>query len=74
MIHLPKRQRGQGMTEYIIIIAVIAILTLGIVVKYGDSIRQLFVGSGNVLSGEESGGLDPKMAGESADKELGTDF
>jgi len=65
----PKRQRGQGLTEYIIIIAVIAILTLGIVVRFGDSIRQLFTGSTKALTGEETGGLQ-SFATENPEKTL----
>ena len=68
--HLRSR-RGQGMTEYIIIIAVIAILTLGIVTRFGDSIRQLFVGSTAVLSGGEADPLENKADPSQIDQTLG---
>ncbi len=44
-------KRGQGMTEYIIIIAVIAILSLAVAMKYGNQIREIFWASGEELSG-----------------------
>lgn len=49
------RGRGQGMTEYIIIVAVVAILSIGIVLKFGDQIREWFVGSGDALGGGDRG-------------------
>ncbi len=46
------RQRGQGMTEYIIIVALIAIAAIGVVTIFGDNIRDLFAGATNALAGE----------------------
>jgi pilus assembly protein Flp/PilA len=48
---LNKRNRGQGMTEYIIIVALIAIAAVGIVTVFGQNIRQLFGDSTDVLAG-----------------------
>lgn len=39
------RTRGQGMTEYIIIVALIAIAAIGVVTLFGDNIRSLFSSS-----------------------------
>jgi len=47
-----KDQRGQGMTEYIIIVALIAIAAIGVVTIFGDNIRDLFAASTNALAGE----------------------
>jgi len=47
-----KFKRGQGMTEYIIIVALIAIAAVGVVTLFGDNIRRLFGMSADVLSGE----------------------
>ena len=52
MRYFPKRRRGQGMTEYIIIVAVVAILSIGIVVRFGDQIRDFFIASGENMAGE----------------------
>jgi len=49
---LRKDQRGQGMTEYIIIVALIAIAAIGVVTIFGDNIRDLFAASTNALAGE----------------------
>jgi Flp pilus assembly pilin Flp len=50
---LKKGRKGQGMTEYIIIVALIAIAAIGVVSLFGDNIRALFATSGNALYGEE---------------------
>jgi Flp pilus assembly pilin Flp len=39
------RSLGQGMTEYIIIVALIAIAAIGVVTLFGDQIRNLFTSS-----------------------------
>jgi pilus assembly protein Flp/PilA len=49
---LRRDQRGQGMTEYIIIVALIAIAAIGVVTIFGDNIRDLFAGATNALSGD----------------------
>ena len=54
--HQPKskarRTRGQGMTEYIIIVALIAIAAIGVITLFGDNIRGLFGISADALAGE----------------------
>jgi pilus assembly protein Flp/PilA len=56
LLNLLKRfrrdQRGQGMTEYIIIVALIAIAAIGVVTIFGDNIRDLFAASTNALAGD----------------------
>ena len=47
-----RNQAGQGMTEYIIIVALIAIAAIGVVTIFGDNIRDLFAGATNALSGD----------------------
>ena len=48
---LMKDRRGQGMTEYIIIVALIAIACLVIFGVFGKQIRQVVDGMGAALSG-----------------------
>lgn len=43
---------GQGMTEYIIIVALIAIAAIGVVTVFGQDIRHLFGASTAALAGE----------------------
>ena len=61
------RNRGQTMTEYIIIIALIAVASIAIVTIFSNQIRQLFSGSAKQLSGDtaatvtdETGSADAK--------------
>jgi pilus assembly protein Flp/PilA len=49
-----RRSRGQGMTEYIIIVALIAIAAIGVITLFGDNIRKLFGISAQALSGNTS--------------------
>lgn len=46
-----KARRGQGMTEYIIIVALIAIAAIGVITVFGDNIRKLFGVSAEALGG-----------------------
>ena len=49
-----KSQSGQGMTEYLIIVALIAIAAIGVVTVFGQDIRQLFAGTTDSLAGNVS--------------------
>lgn len=49
-----RKNRGQGMTEYIIIVALIAIAAIGVITLFGDNIRKLFGGSADALAGNTS--------------------
>ena len=54
--------RGQGMTEYIIIVALIAIAAIGVVSLFGDNIRALFATSANALAGNENASAETNEA------------
>ena len=62
-----RRQRGQGMTEYIIIVALIAIGAIAVVTLFGNNIRALFGTSANALAGQ---GEDAQMDRGTAEEEL----
>lgn len=47
-----NRDSGQGMTEYIIIVALIAIAAIGVVTVFGQNIRHLFGASAAALAGD----------------------
>jgi pilus assembly protein Flp/PilA len=51
---LLKDQSGQGMTEYIIIVALIAVLSIGAVSMFGDNVRNLFGMAGNAIAGDNN--------------------
>jgi pilus assembly protein Flp/PilA len=49
-----RSESGQGMTEYLIIVALIAIAAVGVVTVFGNDIRQLFSAATGTLSGQSS--------------------
>ncbi len=49
------RQRGQGMTEYIIIVIVVAIAAIGVYTFFGQTVRQDVAGMAKELSGQSAG-------------------
>lgn len=64
-------RRGQGMTEYIIIIAVVAVLSLVVISKFGNQIRDLFVTSGKQLGGDSDAKMEDRMEDAEVEQELG---
>ncbi len=49
---LCRSKKGQGMTEYIIIVALIAIAAIMIFTLFGDQIRNVVGGMGDQISGK----------------------
>lgn len=49
-----RKQQGQGMTEYIIIVALIGVAAIGIYRLFGDTVRQQMAGLANELSGQDA--------------------
>ncbi|KRG75615.1 pilus assembly protein [Stenotrophomonas ginsengisoli] len=49
---LGRKQRGQGMTEYIIIVALIAIAAIGVFTFFGGTVRSQVAGMANELAGD----------------------
>ena len=49
-----RRRKGQGMTEYIIIVALIAIAAIGVVTLFGDNLRKIFGTANDALAGEQN--------------------
>jgi pilus assembly protein Flp/PilA len=56
MTNTPKKtkRRGQGMTEYIIIVALIAIAAIGVITLFGDNIRRLFGMAADGIAGDDN--------------------
>ena len=48
------REDGQGITEYVIIVALIAVAAIGVVTAFGDNVRNLFATSTEALAGKAS--------------------
>ena len=50
-------ENGQGMTEYIIIVALVAIAAIAVIKIFGKNLRNLFGKSAESLTGEEGSGV-----------------
>ena len=48
-----RSESGQGMSEYLIIVALIAVAAIGVVTVFGKDIRELFAASTGSLAGEQ---------------------
>ncbi len=49
-----RSERGQGMSEYLIIVALVAIAAIGVVTVFGRDIRELFSGTTEALAGNQA--------------------
>ena len=54
MRQLKAKQRGQGMTEYIIIVALIAVAAIGVYSLFGKTIRNQMAALATELGGNDS--------------------
>ncbi|MGJ8670709.1 MAG: pilus assembly protein [Oceanococcus sp.] len=68
-----KRQFGQGMTEYIIIVALIAIAAITVYNLFGDTVRGQVGGMAAELGGGTAS-KDGSLAGGEANTEAGSDY
>ena len=59
----PRAPRGQGMTEYVIVVALVAVAAIGVVTVFGNNIRELFGASASALAGVETR-VDTKAPGD----------
>jgi pilus assembly protein Flp/PilA len=69
-----RKNRGQGMTEYIIIVALIAIAAIGVITLFGDNVRQLFASSAEALAGNDQVINQGQTAGQSTIKKNLSNF
>ena len=49
-----RKQRGQGMTEYIIIVALIAIAAIGVYSYFGQTLRNQTAAMAKEMAGQDS--------------------
>lgn len=66
LLNLPKRQTGQGMTEYIIIVALIAVAAIGVYSFFGQTIRNQVSGLASEVSGDTAGADSARKAATSS--------
>jgi Flp pilus assembly pilin Flp len=74
MRKLMKKQDGQGMTEYIIIVALIAIAAIGVVTIFGDNIRKMFGASVNALANTSTSSTGAATASSTSQHRNVVDF
>lgn len=63
-----RHVRGQGMTEYIIIVALIAVAAIGTTTLFGKTVRTQVGAIASAVGGDEKGAKDSTTAA----KDLGT--
>lgn len=51
-----RRQRGQGMTEYVIVVALVAVAAIGVYTLFGQTLRNQTAGLAMELSGQDAAG------------------
>jgi Flp pilus assembly pilin Flp len=68
--HQPTRQRGQGMMEYIIIVALIAVAAIGVYSAFGTTVRNQSAGLAQELAGR-SGSQQVTNARDASDSAAG---
>jgi type IV pilus assembly protein PilA len=68
MFSYPSRQRGQGMTEYIIVVALIAVAAIAVYQLFGQVVRSQTAAMARELAGEDgtAQSRDAKSAAEKA--------
>jgi pilus assembly protein Flp/PilA len=54
LLRLLWSAKGQGMSEYLIIVALVAIAAIGVVTVFGRDIRELFSGTTDSLAGNQA--------------------
>jgi hypothetical protein len=51
---LPRPQRGQGMTEYLIVVALIAVAAIGVYTLFGQTLRNQTAGLALEIAGQDA--------------------
>lgn len=51
----PRNQSGQGMTEYIIVVALIAVAAIGVYTLFGQTLRNQTAGLALEVAGQDAG-------------------
>ncbi len=67
-----RRQSGQALVEYVILITVIALASLTVLFAFSDQIRAMFSGATEALGGTPA--PDAHVSSEELMKSIGDDF
>lgn len=65
-VNAAKSQRGQGMTEYIIIVALVAVAAIGAYSFFGKTVRNQMASVSNSLAGESAAATSATAAAATA--------
>ena len=63
---MKKRSRGQSTAEYILIVVLVAVLSIGIITVFGNQIRDLFRVSTERMGGDTTSKLDTALTKSAA--------
>ena len=58
--------RGQATTEYILIVVLVAVLSIGIITTFGNQVRDLFRVSTERLGADDTSKLNPAITNAAA--------
>ena len=64
MLRVFRKERGQGLSEYAIIVALISVASIVVVGAFGNQIREIFYKLGLRLAGMADAKIDDKMSGK----------
>jgi Flp pilus assembly pilin Flp len=69
----PARCRGQGMTEYIVVVALVAIAAIGVYTAFGKTLRGQMAATAQSLAGKSASQArsDSNDAGQEAESQAG---
>lgn len=62
-----SKQLGQGMTEYIIVVALVAVAAIGVYIAFGQTVNAQTAGIAAEVAGRPAGNMIEKAAGASND-------
>jgi pilus assembly protein Flp/PilA len=71
---LLRDEKGQGLTEYIVIVALVAVAAIGVVTLYGDNVRKIFGTAVDALAGKSIKDTGAKEKGRVAGERTLRDF
>ncbi|MBX7114108.1 MAG: hypothetical protein K1X64_07210 [Myxococcaceae bacterium] len=67
-------RRGQGLTEYILIVALVAIASIGVVSKFGNNIRSIFGVAADAIAGVQDAPNRAKLSDRAQETKTMGDF
>lgn len=69
-----RRHAGQGMTEYLVVVALIAVAAIGVYTLFGQTIRNQTAGLALEVAGRDAGAAIGSARASSADAQTAADM